>query len=314
MHVDPEKALLIISTTTLFLVLLLYGTSETFLLGNFANLEEHMVLQNVDRVQLALSSDIDQLNSTVSDWAPWDDTYNFIMDRDQNYIDRNLDVETLSNLRLNLILFIDPSGQLVFAKAIDFQAKSELPISQNLLNNLFSKGNLVCHNESDRFKGIVLLPEGPILISSQPILTSTWKGPVRGTLIMGRYLKSDLERLSELTQLPLVSRRIDDVKMSSDFAAAKSSLSKKRPVLIKPLSENSIAGYTLIQDVYGNPALILRADMPRDIYQQGRTTSYYHFLFILLNGMIFAAVTLILLDRTVLSRSVSLAPMFATLA
>ncbi len=297
-----RKTLLIISTTTLFLVLLLYGTSETFLLGNFANLEEHMVLQNVDRVQLALSSDIDQLNSTVSDWAPWDDTYNFIMDRDQNYIDRNLDVETLSNLRLNLILFIDPSGQLVFAKAIDFQAKSELPISQNLLNNLFSKGNLVCHNESDRFKGIVLLPEGPILISSQPILTSTWKGPVRGTLIMGRYLESDLERLSELTQLPLVSRRIDDVKMSSDFAAAKSSLSKKRPVLIKPLSENSIAGYTLIQDVYGNPALILRADMPRDIYQQGRTTSYYHFLFILLNGMIFAAVTLILLDRTVLSR------------
>ena len=297
-----RKTLLIISTTTLFLVLLLYGTSETFLLGNFANLEKHMVLQNVDRVQLALSSDIDQLNSTVSDWAPWDDTYRFMMDRNRNYINRNLDVETLSNLRLNLVLFIDPSGQLVFAKAVDFQSKSELPIPLNLLNNLFSKGNLVCHNESDKFKGIVLLPEGPLLISSQPILTSTSKGPVRGTLIMGRYLDSELKHLSELTQLPLNSSRVNGVNMSSDFAVAQSVLSKERPVLIKPLSENSIAGYTLEQDVYGDPALILRADMPRDIYRQGQTTSYYHFLFILLNGLIFAAVILLLLDRTVLSR------------
>lgn len=296
------KTLLIISTTTLFLVLFLYGTSETFLLGNFANLEEHMILQNIDRVQLALSSDIDQLNSTVSDWAPWDDTYNFMLDRNRNYINRNLDVETLSNLRLNLILFIDPSGQLVFAKAIDFQNKSELPVPQNLLNNLFSKGTLACHNESDRFKGIVLLPEGPILISSQPILTSTWKGPVRGTLIMGRYLDSELKHLSELTQLPLNSSRVNGVNMSSEFAAAQSALSKERPVLIKPLSENSIAGYTLVQDVYADPALILRADMSRDIYRQGQTTNYYHFLFILLNGLIFASVILLLLDRTVLSR------------
>lgn len=297
-----RKTLLIISTTTLFLVLLLYGTSETFLLGNFANLEEHIVIQNVDRLQLALSSDIDQLNSTVSDWAPWDATYQFMMDRNQNYINRNLDAKTLSNLRLNLVLFIDPSGQLVYVKAVDFQAKSELPIPQNFLNNLFSKGNLVCHNESDRFKGIVLLPEGPILISSQPILTSTWKGPVGGTLIMGRYLDSELKHLSELTQLPLNSSRVNDVNMPSDFAAAQSSLSKEKPILIKPLSENSISGYTLIRDVYGDPALILRADMPRDIYRQGQATSNYHFIFILFMGMIFSAVTLILFDRTVLSR------------
>lgn len=297
-----RKTLLIISTTTLFLVLLLYGTSETFLLGNFANLEKHIVTKNVDRVQLALSSDIDQLNSTVSDWAPWDATYQFMMDRNQNYINRNLDVETLSNLRLNLVLFIDPSGQLVYAKTVDLQAKSELPIPQNFLDNLFFKGNLICHNESDRFKGIVLLPGGPILISSQPILTSAWKGPVRGTLIMGRYLNSELKHLSELTQLPLNSSRVNDAKMSSDFAEAQSSLSKEKPVLIKPLSEESISGYTLIMDVYGDPALILRADMSRDIYRQGQATNYYHFIFILFMGVIFAAVTLILFDRTVLSR------------
>ncbi len=180
-----KQTLFIIFSIMLLLVLILYGTSETFLLGSFVNLEERMILQNVNRVQLALSSDIDQLNSTLGDWAPWNDTYAFIVDRNQRYIDANLNVETLANLRLNLVLFIDANGQLVFAKAVNLQTGKELPITHNLLNNLFSEGSLVCRTKSDMFKGIVLLPEGALLISSQPILTSKWEGPVRGTLIRG---------------------------------------------------------------------------------------------------------------------------------
>lgn len=300
-----EKTLLIIFSATLFLVLLLYGFSETFLLGSFSNLEERMVLENVDRTLFALSSDLDQLNSTASDWAPWNETYDFMIDRNQQYIDGNLNVETLVNLRLNLILFIDPSGQLVFAKAVNLQTKKESPIPQNLLGNLFSRGSLVCRTESDIFKGVIMLPEGPLLFSSQPILTNNWKGPVRGTLIMGRYLDPELRYLSERVQLPLASRRIisgNEANTSSDFDSAQSFLSKEKPVLIKSLSKDSIAGYSLVMDVHGDPALILRLDMPRDIYQRGQATIYYYSLFILLSGLFFAALILLLLDKTVLSR------------
>src|SRR5271157_2252199 len=195
-----KKTLFIIFVTTLFLVLLLYGISEAFFLNSFANLEDRDVLKNVDRAQLALSSDIDQLNSTETDWASWNDTYAFIMNRNQNYISANLNVESLSNLRLNLMLFVDPSGQLVFSRMLNLDTKRETPVPKNFLKNLFKKGTLVCRNESDMFKGIVLLPEGPLLISSQPILTSEGKGPVKGTLIIGRYLDSELKHLSEMTQ------------------------------------------------------------------------------------------------------------------
>ena len=297
-----KKTLFIIFVTTLFLVLLLYGISETFFLGSFANLEDRDVLKNVDRAQLALSSDIDQLNSTETDWASWNDTYAFIMNRNQNYISANLNVESLSNLRLNLMLFVDSSGQLVFARMVNLDTKRETPVPQNFLKNLFKKGTLVCRNESDMFKGIVLLPEGPLLISSQPILTSEGNGPVRGTLIMGRYLDSELTHLSELTQLPIVSQRINDSNMSSDFVAAQSSILKGKPVLVNPLSENSIAGYALIKDIYGDPALILRVDLPRDIYRQGQSAVYYFSIYILLIGLIFAIVILFLLEKTFLSR------------
>lgn len=301
-----KTALLIIFATTLFLVLLLYGISETFFLGSFANLEDRTVLQNVDRAQLALSSDIDQLNSTETDWASWNETYAFIMDRNHNYITANLNTETLTNLRLNLMLFIDSSGQLVFAKMMNLDARKEMPIPQNLLKNLFKKGSLICRNESDMFKGIALLPEGSLLISSQPILTSEGNGPVRGTLIIGRYLDSELTHLSELTQLPLACQRINDSNMSSDFAAVRSSILNGKPVLVNPLSENSIAGYALIKDIYGDPALILRVDLQRDIYRQGQSAVYYLSIYILLIGLIFAIVILFLLDKTFLSRIGSL--------
>lgn len=297
-----KKTLLIIFVTTLFLVLLLFGISETFFLGSFANLEEHMVLQNIDRAQLALSSDIDQLNSTETDWASWNDTYVFIKDRNQNYISANLDTETLTNLRLNLILFIDSSGQSVFIRVLNLDTKREMPVPKNFLENLFKKGTLVCRNESDMFKGIVLLPEGSLLISSQPILTSEGNGPVRGTLIMGRYLDSELKRLSEMTKLPLVSQRINDSNISSDFVAAQSSILRGKSVFVNPLSENSIAGYTLIKDVYGDPALILRVDQPRDIYRQGQSAVYYFSIYTILIGLIFAIVIIFLLDKTFLSR------------
>ena len=297
-----KKTLLIIFVTTLFLVLLLFGISETFFLGSFANLEEHMILQNIDRAQLALSSDIDQLNSTETDWASWNDTYAFIMDRNQNYISANLDTEALTNLGLNLILFVDSSGQPVFIRMVNLDTKMETPVPKNFLKNLFKKGTLVCRNESDIFKGIVLLPEGSLLISSQPILTSEGNGPVRGTLIMGRYLDSELKHLSALTQLPLVSQRINDPNMSSDFVAAQSSILKGKTVLVNPLSENSIAGYALIKDIYGDPELILRVDQPRDIYRQGQSAVYYFSIYIILIGLIFAIVIIFLLDKTFLSR------------
>ena len=297
-----KTVLLIVFTTTLFLILLLYGSSEALLLGSFANLEEHTVLQNVNRAQLALSSDIDQLNTTLIDWAQWNDTCDFMTDRNQNYIASNLPHGALSQIRLNVILFIDTSGQLVLGRMADLDTKKEMPVPPYFLTHLFHKGSLVCQTESDIFNGIVLLPEGPLIISSQPILTSDGKGPVRGTLIMGRYLDSELKRLSDTTRLPLVIHRINDSNMSSDFAAAQSSILGEKPTLIKPLSEKSIAGYALIRDVYGYPALILSVDLPRDIYQQGQSTIRYFVLFVLLIGLIFTATIIILLEKTFLSK------------
>jgi sensor domain CHASE-containing protein len=58
------------------------------------------------------------------------------------------------------------------------------------------------------------------MISSMPILTGEGKGPVKGTLIFGRYLdEEELKRLSSITHMSLVLNRMEDAMLTDDFRA-----------------------------------------------------------------------------------------------
>jgi HD-GYP domain-containing protein (c-di-GMP phosphodiesterase class II)/HAMP domain-containing protein len=204
---------------------------------------------------------------------------------------------------VNLMLFIHSSGRIVFGKAFDLQNGEEIPVPQSLQERLFDNDLLVRHpNTESSVTGIILLPEGPMLISSRPILPSEVEGPIRGSLVMGRYLNStEVKRLAETTNLSLTVRRFDDQEMPLDFREVRSSL-EGAPILVRPLSEESIAGYALLKDIYGEPALVLRVDMPRDIFKQGQASMRYFLLSLLAVGLVFGVVTLLPLEKYVLSR------------
>ncbi|MBN1761786.1 MAG: PAS domain S-box protein, partial [Methanomicrobia archaeon] len=127
-------------------------------------------------------------------------------------------------------------------------------------------------------------------------------GPIRGALIMGRYLDSgEIEDLGETTQVSLSAHRFDDSQLPSDFKAAESFLSEDAHIFIQPLSEESIAGYALLEDIYGQPALVLKVDMPRSIYGQGQATVNYFILLILAIGLMFSVAVLLFLNKFVLA-------------
>ncbi len=299
-----KKTLLIIGVTLACLVTFLYATSSALLIAGFASVEEQDTSKNVQRAQEALSDDIAQLNTMTRDWAWWDDTYEFVEDANPDYIKANPTDVTLAGLRLNLIIYANSSNGIVFEKGLDVQNKKELPVPESVRDLLRQDSILFQHrDEQSSIGGIVLLPEGPMLISSYPILTSEWKGPIHGTLIFGRYLDAEeIKRLADITHLSLTMQRYGDAKMPDDFRAAAASFSDDGLIIVKPLSEQSIAGYSLLKDIYGKPALLLRVDMPRAIYGQGQASVNYLFISLFVVGLIFGGMTLWLLEKLVLSR------------
>jgi len=304
-----KKTLAIIAVTSVSLIAVLYFISRVFLLGGYARLEEQSVHRNVERALSALSEEITVLDTTVFDWAAWNDTYAFIEDRNPDYVQSNLTDATFLTIRLNLILLVDASGERVFAKGFDLHNETEVPVPQAFLDDLLANDLLLSYHETESsVAGIVLLSEGPMLVASRPILTSEDKGPIRGALVMGRYLDTtEIERLTQVTHLSFIVQRFNDSLSPSDFQEARVALSGKETILVRPISDESIAGYALLEDIYGEPTLFLKVDMPREIYQQGKASIVVFTLLLLAASLTFGVVTTLLLERQVLRRLARLA-------
>ena len=297
------KTLLMVGLTLVGLLVGVFISAKVIVLGGFEDLEREVVRLNVDRARNVLSNELDYLDTNVRDEAAWDDTYAFIQSPYNDYIEKNLVDDTFIDLRLNLMLFIDSSGRIVFGKMFDLDAQREIPINQSIRDQFTRDVPLLRHDSIDSaVKGIVLLPEGPMLVVSRPILTSENQGPIRGSLIMGRYLGSkEIRRLADTTLLSTQVFQVDDPDIPPDFRDAQSNLLDGEAVVVQPLNSEEVAGYTLLRGLNEQPALILRVDLPRDIFIRGQTTFLYLVAAVVAVGLVFGTVVLLILKQMVLA-------------
>jgi len=266
-------------------------------------IEERDTSKHVEQALGTLSYLISDLEADTADWAAWDDTYAFIEDGNDEYIQSNLGDETFTTLRLNLMLFVHSSDNIVFSKAFDLENEEETPIPQDLLAHLSTNSLLLSQAGTHNFtSGFILLKRGPVLIASQPILTSEDEGPARGTLIFARYLDSEIiNELARVTLLSITMRPVDNL-VDEDFKDALPLLSPEEPIFVKPLGTERIGGYTLIEDIYQKPALVMRVDVPREAHQLGQLTTSYYVLAILGIGGLVGGIAMLMIQKQVLSR------------
>ena len=300
-----KKTLLITVVTTLVLVGLLIGLSVAIFLQSFRTAEERDTRQELERVVRTINAEIAHLDTLLVDWASWDDTYRFIQDHNEDYIASNLADATFKSLKLNAMVFLDSSAQLVFGKGYDLQNDQPVPLPASLLGHLNMDSPLLQAQEGA--KGIIRLPEGLMLIALRPILTSEGKGPSRGTLVFGCFLDADkLGQLSAQMGLPIAVYPLSKIELTSELQSPLSLLSEAKPIMTQASTPTTISGYALIKDIHGQPALVVRVDLPRVIYGQGLASVRYLALALTGASLVFFMVTLIHLEKMVLTRLSSL--------
>lgn len=299
-----KKTLLLIGVTLIGLIGVIYATSSTILLRGFLRLEQEDTRSNVKRVQDALSDEIAKLSLTTRDWAEWDETYAFVENYNQEYITAYLSNVSINRLKLNLMLYVQASGKIVFDKGYDLERGQDIPILPSFEKHLTAKTVLQHSSIKSSISGLVMLPEGPIMIASRPILNSESRGPIRGTLIMGRYLNDlAIAKLGEQTHVSVKMYRFDDTHVPQDIQRVRFALRlAEESILVLPLNEQTIAGYTVLKDIYGKPALLLRVDTPRLVYQQGQASIRHLLSSLLIVGLVFVVAMLLLIEKLILSR------------
>ena len=304
-----RKTLSIVGITIAGLTSILYATSSSILLGSLVKAEEQEATQVVKGVLSLLSQTSDDFNSRFADWSAWDDTYTFIQNRNKEFIASNLVPEGLANVRVNIAVFVNTSGKIVYGTGLDTKKLQLTPVPEALKQHISLNDPLLQHpNAESSLAGIMLLPSGPVLITSRPIVTTKGTGPIRGTLVFGRNLDAaGIAKLSKITRLPVIVHSMNEPQLPDEFQKVRAQLSANKPILVRALSEDAIAGYALLNDIYNQPALILRVDIPREIYRQGQTSLLYLLVSVMLAGIGFIGCTLLLLEHLVLFRLSSLA-------
>jgi signal transduction histidine kinase len=296
-----NKTLLWVGLTFIFLFGLFYFVSRELVLRRFASLEQQDTRQHIERAVSAFDDDLSNLSRTTADYAAWDDTVDFIEGRSPNYPASVFPDEGLARIRVSLVLIFDSAGRLAFGKALDLERKKEVPLPASLPDQISAGSRLLQHPDpKSKLAGILSLSGGPMLISSEAILNSQWKGPARGTVIMGRSLgAAEIQHLSEVTHLPLVLTDLQSVTLP---VAVRSLLSGADPIAIRPLNDRLMAGYCLLKDLDGKRALLLRMELPRVFYRQSQSSLNEFTISLLVTGLVLCGITLLLLNRIVLSR------------
>jgi sensor domain CHASE-containing protein len=171
-----------------------YLVQRLVILPSFVAVEQESARKDVLRCVEALRREVQEIDGVVRDWANWNDTYKFIQDRHNDYIKANLTLPSYKKVRMNLIYLLDTEGRVVWGEIWslergvsiampDFPSEA-LPGTHALLQPEAGETSLPREGRS----GVFTTTLGPMLVASRPILQSNNEGPVRGTLIMGRFV------------------------------------------------------------------------------------------------------------------------------
>ncbi len=300
-----KKTLFIIGLTLCGLVILLLGISRNILLNGFTEIEKGFARQNTERAIKAITREIEEIKVTSCDWAFWDDTYKFVQDGNKAFIDSNLNDAAIVTLKLNVMLYLNTTGKIIYGKEISPATNQAVPLSDGLKKYLSEHPKFIRPVKEDSCRaGIINLPEGPILLVSQPILTSERKGPIRGCLVFGRYLSDMIiKRLATMTEVDIRIHRLDTGGLSPALQEVITTLSSKaHSPVTRILNPERIQGFSLVKDMEGNPCLLVQTETARNIFKYGQKIILYFVCLFSVGSLIFGITTLLLLERWVLSR------------
>ena len=304
------KTMGIITITLVGLIAVLIFSNRQIVLGSFSELEKEDIRRNVQRVQEALQTQLGEIDISARDYALDDISPEILVGLLNDYsFTQTLDgknglADLIGSLNLNTFLLADADGRIIWGRGFDEETQALSPVPRGLLPHLTPDNPLIRHPDSETtLTGLVFIPEGPLLVASEYILSTSGDDAILGTVIMGRFLDDqEVQQLSELTRLSLVIHRLDGSEIPEDFQDALSTVTDEEPVAVRTLSDDVVAGYAVLRDIQGEPGLMVRVDVPRDIMDKGRLSMLYLLISLVAVGLVMVGLILYLLDKLVLSR------------
>ncbi|MBM4165101.1 MAG: PAS domain S-box protein, partial [Lentisphaerae bacterium] len=299
-----EKMALILGITLMALVAVLYLGSRRIIHDGFAILEERSARMDVARAMSALDERLLTLERNTQDWSYWDDSYAFAADRNESFIEKNLNRHAMESLGIQLLMILNSAGEIVWGGALDPEDPGAL-LTGAEFNRRFGgiAGSVSARSPSGARSGILLLGQNRILVASSPILTSEEAGPPRGLVVMGRYLDANGAReLAESLKMNIALFAVGDLAGDPVREGIARSLASGAGDAVRILDDQLLAAYGLVRDLAGNPALLIEITKERDLHRQAAKMATVFAAMLVLAGALLILIVAFLMRKLVIGK------------
>ncbi|MFA9556594.1 EAL domain-containing protein [Evansella sp. AB-rgal1] len=278
-----QKALIIIITGIISLLVFLFIFINPIMMRAYEEMELEMMEENISRLENAINNEANRVSMIVRDYAVWDDSYNYINTRNNQYIVSNWVDDTFKTNKIDLVIYYDANSREVYQKGFDFHQRKPLHMKDLLqaedLHPFMNKSKI----------GFIVGNDFPILLTSHRIYPSSEDKDSNGTLIMGVVVDEDfISRIGKNVLLPVeLEDSVSETSNNREISILNSVLIKGS-YFINYLNSSSLGEYHFTLD--------------RNIVQSGKQSlRFFYMIYIAVSSMIIFII-LFLMDKQILSK------------
>jgi len=245
-----------------------YGILSNTLTPAFDELEYQASEADMARARQGLSTFVDALGDFATDWAHWDDAFEFMLGNYPKFVDVNLGPETLNNVDLNIVLLYDMTGTLRWGKYVNDETDEVTDFTDSIVSTELIRRLQQHQTTLSELDGFVASSYGPAIVSSRPIAHSDRSGPIVGTLILGQLINSDrVQQLGRMTEVDLALQPTKSVQRSISLARERNTSDND---VLQEVQEDARISSQILRDIHGGRVATLVVRSPRGISGLGR--------------------------------------------
>lgn len=301
-----KKIIIYISTVALLGLGLTYLLLHLILLNRFEKLDEAELRGKLEDVAASYQEELETMKTGLLRYSVWNETYRFAESPDPGdsissaYISSNYNQTTYEINHFDMMALLNTSGSPLYGGTYDPGSRTVSQLTPELLTlfNLIHSRLPELSSIEDSRSGIVLLDKGPMLLTLTPIIDSDQTKPVIGTAIAGRMLQQeDVNRIWDETLSTIQMTRVTSGMLVE---------SKGNSTWMSSTSDHLMSIHTVINDLFGNPGIVITLKHPRHIYESGlKSIVTFQQCFLAATLLMFVA-SLMFVKRSILARMTSL--------
>lgn len=279
---------------------------QIFVVGpEFTNMENKLALQDLDRVNNLMQNELMNISTTSKDWSVWDDTYIFLQDHNQSYLENNLTHKTLPDIKMDIFLMYDKNQKLYWADVVTPSHDKE-DVIKSINNLLLTKHDALFFNSNAKENsfniGIIESSYGPILFAVTPILKSGGNiEPCIGSMIMGRFLNdSYLKSLSNILKIQFhIYPFQNDNSIKFRLIADEIEKNPDKLYIDRSTNHETIYIYSYLDVIKGSDPLLLKVTVQRTIFLNADNIMKASLISLIIAGVFIIAILWLFLNAII---------------